>query len=90
MTKGPEYREPISSWSISSVERDVPVLVIEERNLGGEIPGWCRMRHEQRTDARLCHATGGELEQIQFLLGHVPVQTTERTLAASSDSISCQ
>jgi hypothetical protein len=30
--------------------------------------------------ARLCHAWGGELEQIQFLLGHVPVQTTERYL----------
>ena len=26
------------------------------------------------------HQTGGELEQIQFLLGHVSVQTTERYL----------
>ncbi len=33
---------------------------------------------------RLCHASGGELEQIQFLLGHVSVQTTDVTLAASS------
>jgi integrase len=29
----------------------------------------------RRTCARLCHASGGELEQIQFLLGHVSVQT---------------
>jgi integrase len=32
----------------------------------------------RRTCARLCHASGGELEQIQFLLGHISVQTTER------------
>lgn len=34
----------------------------------------------RRTYARLCHLAGGELEQIQFLLGHVSVQTTERYL----------
>lgn len=32
----------------------------------------------RRTCARLCHEAGGELEQIQFLLGHALVQTTER------------
>ncbi len=32
----------------------------------------------RRSCARLCRAAGGELEQIQFLLGHVSVQTTER------------
>lgn len=34
----------------------------------------------RRTCARLCHQAGGELEQIQFLLGHVSIQTTERYL----------
>ena len=37
----------------------------------------------RRTCARLCHASGGELEQIQFLLGHVSVQMTELYLASS-------
>ena len=32
----------------------------------------------RRSCARLCHGCGGELEQIQFLLGHASVQTTER------------
>jgi site-specific recombinase XerD len=34
----------------------------------------------RRSCARLCHGAGGELEQIQFLLGHVSVQTTEKYL----------
>jgi integrase len=34
----------------------------------------------RRSYAKLCHSAGGELEQIQFLLGHVSVQTTERYL----------
>ena len=32
----------------------------------------------RRSRAKLCHSAGGELDQIQFLLGHVSVQTTER------------
>ena len=34
----------------------------------------------RRTCARLCRLAGGELEQIQFLLGHASVQTTESYL----------
>ena len=32
----------------------------------------------RRSCARLCHSAGGELEQIQFLLGHASVQTISR------------
>ena len=35
--------------------------------------------HDLRRCARLCHASGGELEQIQFLLGHVSDPATERS-----------
>ena len=35
-------------------------------------------RDLRRTYARLCHLAGGELDQIQFLLGHVSIQTTEQ------------
>jgi len=34
----------------------------------------------RRSCARFCPDSGGELEQIQFLLGHVSVQTTEKYL----------
>lgn len=37
----------------------------------------------RRSCARLCHSAGGELEQIQFLLGHVSVQTTEKYLGCT-------
>jgi integrase len=36
--------------------------------------------------ACLCHESGGELEQIQFLLGHVSVQTTEKYLGCKQRS----
>jgi hypothetical protein len=48
----------------------------------------CPCKHQKscaslrRTCARLCHLTGGELEQIQFLLGRASVQTTERYLGS--------
>jgi hypothetical protein len=39
----------------------------------------------RRTCAKLRHSSGGELEQILFLLGHASVQTTERYLLVSPE-----
>ena len=53
--------------------------VVKEKAKVCEIPSLAP--HDlRRTCVRLCHQAGGELEQIQFLLGHVSVQTTERYL----------
>ena len=41
----------------------------------------------RRTSAKLSRAAGGELEQIQMLLGHASVQTTERYLGTKQDLV---
>ncbi len=47
----------------------------------GETIGLCVRPHDlRRTCAKLCRSGGGELEQIQMLLGHASIQTTERYL----------
>jgi integrase len=44
-----------------------------------------RAHDARRTCAKLCRAAGGDLQQIQLLLGHNSVQTTERYLGTKQD-----
>jgi site-specific recombinase XerD len=41
----------------------------------------------RRSCAKMCRTAGGELEQIQLLLGHASVQTTERYLGTKQDLV---
>jgi Phage integrase family len=41
----------------------------------------------RRTCAKLCRKSGGDLEQIKFLLGHSSIQTTERYLGSDQEIV---
>jgi len=67
-----------AAWGTAMTEKVVRHVVKEY----AERLGVCKLApHDlRRSCTRLCHDAGGELEQIQFLLGHVSVQTTEKYL----------
>jgi len=65
------------TWGERLTEKTVWHVVLEYAKAGIDRLAPHDLR---RTCARLCHAAGGELEQIQFLLGHTSIQTTERYL----------
>jgi site-specific recombinase XerD len=61
-------------------------LMLREYALAVGLPG-IAPHDARRTCAKLCRAAGGQLEQIQLLLGHASVQTTERYLGTKQDLV---
>ena len=66
----------LSDWAIWSVVEQAA------KQIGIEQFGAHDLR---RTCAKLCRKSGGDLEQIKFLLGHSSIQTTERYLGSEQD-----
>ena len=64
-----QYAPTTINLGLAAVRR----LAYEEADTGLLSP-------ELAAGIRVCHVAGGELEQIQFLLGHVSIQTTEKYL----------
>ena len=68
--------ESLSDWAVwSVVEQSAKEIGIEQFGA-----------HDlRRTCAKLCRKSGGDLEQIKFLLGHSSIQTTERYLGSEQE-----
>jgi integrase len=65
-----------------------PLWIALRRYSSLVLPGMKLAPHDlRRTCAKLCRQEGGELEQIQMLLGHSSVQTTERYLGTKQDLV---
>jgi len=78
---GPIFRPVNKGGQVlaSRISEDTVWKVV--RRYGAEIGQPELAPHDaRRTCAKLCRAAGGELEQIQLLLGHASVLTTERYL----------
>jgi integrase len=68
--------DTLSDWAVWSVVEQ------SAKEIGIERFGAHDLR---RTCAKLCRKSGGDLEQIKFLLGHSSIQTTERYLGSEQE-----
>jgi integrase len=68
--------DELGDWAIWSVVEQ------SSKQIGIEHFGAHDLR---RTCAKLCRKSGGDLEQIKFLLGHSSIQTTERYLGSEQE-----
>jgi integrase len=74
--KGGRIGEGLSDWAIWSVVEQAAKQIGIERFGAHDL---------RRTCAKLCRKSGGDLEQIKFLLGHSSIQTTERYLGSEQE-----
>ena len=73
IAKGGKVGTSLGDWSL--VEQSAKQIGIERFGA-----------HDlRRTCAKLCRKSGGDLEQIKFLLGHSSIQTTERYLGSEQE-----
>jgi TolB-like protein len=73
--------------AVEAAERGLGFLPEDPMTLGfaSVAHAICGNENLRRTCAKLCYVNGGELEQIQFLLGHASVLTTERYLGCKQN-----
>jgi site-specific recombinase XerD len=88
LTEGPVLRRVNRGDQVQDVGMSEKVVwqLLQQYAAAAGVPGIAP--HDlRRSCAKLCRAAGGELEQIQLLLGHASVQTTERYLGTKQDLV---
>ena len=73
---GKVARFSLSDWAVWSVVQQSAEQIGIERFGAHDL---------RRTCAKLCRKSGGDLEQIKFLLGHSSIQSTERYLGSEQE-----
>lgn len=89
ITEGPLFRTLRKGGKLGPAEAVSEDLVYSLVRRAGAVIGHPDLtpHHLRRTCAKLCRKAGGELEQIQLLLGHASIQTTERYLGTRQDLV---
>lgn len=68
--------------AITGVSLSSQSILALAAHYGAQLGVKLKAHDARRTCAKLCRAAGGDLEQIQMLLGHASIQTTERYLGS--------
>jgi integrase/recombinase XerD len=88
LTEGPVFRSVGKGGVLKAATMDENAvwLLVEKHARAIGIPKLTP--HDlRRTCAKLCRAAGGDIEQIQLLLGHASIQTTERYLGTRQNLV---
>ena len=86
--RGDSRRSELTVSRLMRVERPSDLIDDDDLERGYRVRRWAKriqldhlaLHDLRKACAKLCHVSGGELEQIQFLLGHIFVLATERYL----------
>jgi len=95
ITAGDALRSKLARFrlTLSNANRGMRNLHCGRRVRTVAVPLWVKkigiknfVAHDlRRTCAKLCRKSGGDLEQLKFLLGHSSIQTTERYLGSEQE-----
>ena len=85
ISEGPVFRAVGRDGKVGDRQLSAPMILEIVSGYATELGLKVRPRDLRRTCAKLCRSNGGDLEQIQMLLGHSSIQITEQYLGTRQD-----